>query len=309
MEYTKRYLAEEVGLDHADGQITRREALRRLGMMGISLTAASALLAACGGDDGEDQVVSPGGQAAPSTTAASVATTVASPSTTRPASTPVPSQDITFPGLRGTLRGAYAAAATPKGGVIVIHENRGLVEGTRAVVGRLAGDGYSALAIDLVSGLNEGGTAAVPSGDVGSLLSNADVGDRRNDVKAGFDELAKRNPGRKLGMMGFCFGGTVVWDHLTTNEPGLAAAAPFYGGTVEGATFLAKAAVLGIYGETDTRINATRDAAKANLVKAGVPHEIKTYAGVGHGFYSQVDSPQSKQAYSDVLDWFDRYLR
>lgn len=306
MEYTKRYLAEEVGLDHADGEITRREALRRLGMMGISLTAASALLAACGGD-GDDQVVAPGDQTSP-TTAASVPTTVASPTTTRPATTPVPSQDITFPGARGTLRGAYAAA-TPKGGVIVIHENRGLVDGTRAVVGRLAGDGYSALAVDLVSGVNQGGTAAVPSADVGSLLSNADVGDRRNDVKAGFDELAKRNAGRKLGMMGFCFGGTVVWDYLTTAETRLAAAAPFYGGTVEGANYTAKAAVLGVYGETDTRINATRDAAKANLVRAGVPHEIKTYAGVGHGFYSQVESPQSKQAYSDVLDWFDRYLR
>jgi carboxymethylenebutenolidase len=308
MEYTKRYLAEEVGLDHAEGQITRREALRRLGMMGISLTAASALLAACG-DDGDDQVVAPGGQASPTTAAAAVTTTVASPSTTRPASTPVPSQDITFPGPRGTLRGAYAAAATAKGGVIVIHENRGLVDATRAVVGRLAGDGYSALAIDLVSGINEGGTAAVPAADVGSLLSNSDVTDRRNDVKAAFDELAKRNAGRKLGMMGFCFGGTVVWDYLITPETRLAAAAPYYGGTVEGANYAAKAAVLGVYGETDTRINATRDAAKANLVRAGVPHEIKTYAGVGHGFYGQVDSPQSKQAYSDTLDWFDRYLR
>jgi dipeptidyl aminopeptidase/acylaminoacyl peptidase len=53
----------------------------------------------------------------------------------------------------------------------------------------------------------------------------------------------------------------------------------------------------------------TRDAAKANLVKAGVPHELKTYAGVGHGFYRQVETQQSKQAYSDTLDWFDRYLR
>ena len=307
MDYTKRYLAEEVALDHAGGQLTRREALRRLGMMGISLTAASALLAACADDDGDDQVVAPSGQA--STTAAPVATTVASPSTTRPASTPVPSQDITFPGPRGTLRGAYAAAPSPKGGVVVIHENRGLVDATKAVVGRLAGDGYSALAIDLVSGLNPGGTAAVPSGDVASLLSNADVGDRRADVKAAFDELAKRNPGRKLAMTGFCFGGTVTWDYLTTGDTRLAAAAPFYGGTVEGANFTAKAAVLGIYGETDARINATRDAAKANLERAGVPHELKTYAGVGHGFYSQVDSPQSKQAYSDVLDWFDRYLR
>ena len=306
MDYTKRYLAEEVALDHAGGRLNRREALRQLGMMGVSLTAASALLAACG-DDGDDQVVAPAGQA--STTAAPVATTVASPSTTRPATTPVPSEDITFPGPRGTLRGAYAAAANAKGAVLVVHENRGLVESTRAVAARLAGDGYSALAIDLISGLNPGGTAAVPAGDVGALLSNADVSDRRADLKAGFDELVKRNPGEKLGMIGFCFGGTVVWDYLTTGDTRLAAAAPFYGGTVEGANYTAKAAVLAVYGETDARVNATRDAAKANLERAGVPHEIKTYAGVGHGFYSQVDSPQSKQAYSDVLDWFDRYLR
>lgn len=306
MEYTKRYLAEEVALDHVGGQLTRREALRQLGMMGISLTAASALLAACG-DDGDDQVVAPVGQA--STTVAAVATTVASPSTTRPASTPVPSQDITFPGPRGTLIGAYAQAASAKGAVLVAHENRGLVDNTKAVAARFAGDGYSALSIDLVSGINPGGTAAVPAGDVGALLSSSDVSDRRADLKAGFDELLKRNAGKKLGMIGFCFGGTVVWDYLTAGDARLAAAAPFYGGTVEGAAYTAKAAVLGVYGETDTRINATRDAAKANLVKAGVPHDIKTYAGVGHGFYSQVDSVQSKQAYSDTLDWFDRYLK
>lgn len=306
MDYIKEYLAGEVAIDHADGQLTRREALRRLGMMGISLTAASALLAACG-DDKETETTSPaaGGQA---TTTAAVATTVASPSTTRPATTPVPSQDITFPGPRGTLLGAYAQAANAKGAVVVIHENRGLVDATRAVAARLAGDGYSALSIDLVSGLNPGGTAAVPAADVGALLSNADVSDRRADVKAGYDELLKRNPGKKLGMIGFCFGGTVVWDYLTSGDTRLAAAAPFYGGTVEGANY-SKTAVLGVYGETDTRINATRDAAKANLVRAGVPHELKTYAGVGHGFYSQVDSVQSKQAYSDTLDWFDRYLK
>ena len=306
MDHFQEYLATEVALDHADGQMTRREALRRLGMMGIGLTAASALLAACG-DDGDDQVVAPSGQA--TTTAASVVTTVASPATTRPATTPVPSQDITFPGPRGTLRGAFAAAATPKGGVLVIHENRGLVDATRAVVARLAGDGYSGLAIDLVSGINPEGTAAVPAADVGALLSNSDVSERRNDLKAGFDELAKRTPGRKLGMMGFCFGGTVVWDYLTTGDTRVAAAAPFYGGTVEGVNFTSKSAVLGIYGATDSRINMTQDAARAGLVRAGVPHEIKTYEGVGHGFYSQVDSVQSKQAYSDVLGWFDRYLR
>src|SRR4051812_34631393 len=122
MDYVKEYLATEVALDHADGQMTRREALRRLGMMGISLTAASALLAACG-DDKETETTSPAAQ--PSTTAAPVATTAAGPTTTRPATTPVPSQDITYPGPRGTLIGAYAPAASPKGAVVVVHENRG----------------------------------------------------------------------------------------------------------------------------------------------------------------------------------------
>jgi len=70
-----------------------------------------------------------------------------------------------------------------------------------------------------------------------------------------------------------------------------------------------RAAVLGVYGETDNRVNATRDAAKAALGKTTVPHEIKTYPGAGHGFYSMVDSEQSKAAYSDVLNWFGRYLR
>src|SRR5690349_18466056 len=43
----QRYLAEEVAVDHADGLIPRREALRRLGLLGLALPAAGALLAAC----------------------------------------------------------------------------------------------------------------------------------------------------------------------------------------------------------------------------------------------------------------------
>ena len=93
-------------------------------------------------------------------------------------------------------------------------------------------------------------------------------------------------------------------------EPRLAAAAPFYGTVPAGVDFSKnRAAVLGVYGETDTRVNATREEAKAALDKTTVPHEIKTYPGVGHGFYSMVDSEQSKTAYSDVLNWFGRYLR
>ena len=123
------------------------------------------------------------------------------------------------------------------------------------------------------------------------------------------DELVKRNPSAKVGIIGFCFGGTVVWDFVTVGDPRLAAATPFYGTVPAGVDFNKnRAAVLGVYGETDTRVNATREEAKAALDKTTVPHEIKTYTGVGHGFYSQVESQQSKDAYNDVLNWFGRHL-
>jgi hypothetical protein len=53
------YLATEVGEDWADGIISRREALRRLALLGLSLTSAVALLEACipaGGTRGVERI-------------------------------------------------------------------------------------------------------------------------------------------------------------------------------------------------------------------------------------------------------------
>ncbi|MDQ3932758.1 MAG: dienelactone hydrolase family protein, partial [Actinomycetota bacterium] len=45
--HLRRYLAEEVAVDHAEGLLDRREALRRLALMGFSAVAAAALLVSC----------------------------------------------------------------------------------------------------------------------------------------------------------------------------------------------------------------------------------------------------------------------
>ena len=50
MTELQRYLAEEVAEDHADGLVSRREALRRLGLLGLSGVAAGSLLAAFAAD-------------------------------------------------------------------------------------------------------------------------------------------------------------------------------------------------------------------------------------------------------------------
>jgi carboxymethylenebutenolidase len=289
------YLAEEVAIDHADGVLPRREALRRLALLGLGVPAASALLAACGGDgDGGETPAATSGAAPP-----------------EPA---VATEAVTFPGPEGrTVQGAWAAADPARGAVLVIHENRGLNDHIRSVAGRLAASGYSALAIDLLSA--EGGTAAL--GDearVMAALSGAPQERFVADMRAGLDELERRAPGQKLGAIGFCFGGGMVWTLLASGEPRLAAAAPFYGPLPDGADFSGSpnAAVLGIYAEQDTRVNASREAATAALEQAGLTHEIVTYPGADHAFFNDTgpryDQAAATQAYAKVLDWFGQHL-
>jgi carboxymethylenebutenolidase len=290
----RRYLAEEVAIDHADGAFSRREALRRLALLGLGVPAASTLLAACGGGDGEPAPAAPSGAASPP----------------RPA---VATQGVTFPGPQGrTLQGAWAPAAQPRGAVLVIHENRGLNDHIRSVAGRLAASGYSALAVDLLSA--EGGTAAL--GDEAkamAALSSAPQERLVADMRAGLDELGRRASGQKLGAIGFCFGGGMVWLLLASGEPRLAAAAPFYGPLPDNADFSGStAAVLGIYAEQDQRVNASREAATAALERAGLTHEIVTYPGANHAFFNDTgpryNQGAATQAYAKVLDWFGRHL-
>jgi len=71
--------------------------------------------------------------------------------------------------------------------------------------------------------------------------------------------------------------------------------------------------VLGVYAELDARVNATRDAAKAGLERAGLTHEIRTFPGVNHAFFNDTgpryDATQADAAYAAVLDWFALHLK
>lgn len=296
----KRYLAEEVALDHAEGFIPRREAIRRLGLLGLGLPAATALLAACG---------TTVGAATPPNPASATPTTAASPA----GPSPLPTQDVTFPGPEGvTLHGAWAPAPSPRGAVLVIHENRGLNDHIRSVAGRLAASGYPALALDLLS--RDGGTASFPD-EAHVIARLGEIAPERfvADMKAGLGELADRAPGAKLGMAGFCFGGAMTWLLLASREPRLAAAVPFYGPFPDNADLSgSKAAVLAIYAGQDARVNATRGAAETAMERAGLPHEIVTYPGVDHAFFNDTgpryNATAAAQAYQRMIDWYSRHL-
>ncbi len=211
-----------------------------------------------------------------------------------------------------------AYEARPQGvqaapGVIVIHENRGLVPYLRDVADALASAGYVAVAPDLLS--EEGGTdAVVASGkDIPSILPDIP---REGFVKDGSSVgryLRDEARATRLGIIGFCFGGGITWRYATA-DPDLAAAVPFYGANppLEAVPNI-EAAVYAVYGGEDERINQGIPAIQDALKKAGVTHDMKVYPGAPHAFHNHTNAERyrpeaAKQAWNDALAWLDKYL-
>jgi carboxymethylenebutenolidase len=287
----QRYIAEEIATDHVDGLLSRREALRRLALLGVGTAAATALIAACGG----------GGKTA---TTETTKTTAASA---------LPTGPIIWAGPNGELQGAWAEAPSVRGGVLVIHENRGLNDWVRSVAGRFAGAGYSSLAIDLLS--EEGGTATFADPAQATAALGKTPQERFiTDLKSGIDELQRRVPGKKMAVVGFCFGGGLTWQLLASGEPRLAAAVPFYGPLPDNPDFSGskQAAVLAFYGALDTRVTSSKDAAKAALDRAGMINEEIVEPGADHAFFNDTGPRYNPAAAADAwrrtLDWLGRYV-
>jgi carboxymethylenebutenolidase len=301
----RNYLVGEVAEDFVDGLLNRREALRRLTLLGLSVSSATALLAACG-----DGGAPTGGATSP---ADATTPSPAAPSTTpgRTSSTK-PGEPVRFAGPAGELQGAWAEASDPQGALLVIHENRGLTPHFFDLVGRFAGASYSALCVDLLSA--QGGTGSL--GDPAAApttLANTPPEQLVADLQAGIGELEKRVSDAKIGVAGFCFGGGMTWNLLQAGEQRLAAAVPFYGPAPENSDFSrAKAAVLAIYGEQDERVNASRERAEAALKAAGLTYQVRTYAGAGHAFFNDTGpryhAEAAQQAWQEMLNWLNQHL-
>ncbi|MEV0673758.1 dienelactone hydrolase family protein [Mycobacterium sp. NPDC050441] len=300
----QRYIAEEIATDHLDGLLSRREALRRLGLLGIGAAAAAALIAACGEAKESAPTATP--TALPET-----APKAASPPGTEGA---LPTGAVSWAGPGGELlQGAWAAAPGPRGAVLVIHENKGLTDHIRSVAGRFAGSGYSALAIDLLSA--QGGTAAFADpADATAALSRIEPQEFIADLKSGIEEVQRRVPGRKVAAVGFCMGGGLVWRLLVAGTPALAAAVPFYGPAPDNPDFSGSrnAAVLAFFGALDQRVNAGEPLVRAALEKAGMVHELITEPEANHAFFNDTGDRYNPAAAADawrrIQDWFATHL-
>jgi carboxymethylenebutenolidase len=223
---------------------------------------------------------------------------------------------VTYPspgGTSGTMRGYLVQ---PKGDgpfpvVLVIHENRGLNPYIEDVARRVATEGFLALAPD---GLFPVGGYPGNDDDGRTLQAGLDQGKLRTDMLNSARYLkAHALSSGKLGVTGFCWGGSTTNYLAAMLGADLKAGVPFYGAAAETAAVPAiKAPLMVQYAENDERIDAMWPAYEAALKAAGVTYEMYIYPGTQHGFHNnstpRYNEAQAKIAWERTVAFFKKNL-
>lgn len=218
------------------------------------------------------------------------------------------------PNGSGKMRGYLAQPAKAAGKlpcVLVIHENRGLNPYIEDVARRLATSNFVAYAPDALWPL--GGYPG--DEDKGrAMFASQDAKKREEDLYQAAQYLkARAETTGRIGVVGFCFGGSIS-NWLATRMPDLAAAVPYYGSAAATADVpKIKAPLLIHYASEDARINAMRPAYEEALKANNVRHTMHVYDNTQHGFHNDTtpryDEAAAKLSWQRTLEFFNQHLR
>ena len=197
------------------------------------------------------------------------------------------------------------------GGVLVVHENRGLNPHIEDIARRVALAGFISLAPDALTPL--GGYPGTD--DKGrEMQAKRDKNEMLEDFIAGFEYLKTvDNCNGKVGVVGFCYGGGVA-NTMATRLPDLAAAVPFYGGQpkTEDVSKI-KSPLLLHYAGLDTRVNEGWPAYEAALKENKKEYAAFIYPNVNHGFNNDTtpryDKAAADLAWQRTIDFFKEKLK
>lgn len=213
----------------------------------------------------------------------------------------------------GKIRGYFvhpAKAGAKLGGVVVVHENRGLNPYIEDVARRVAIAGFMALAPDGLSPL--GGYPG--DDDTGrEMQRKLDPAKLIQDFIAGYDYLKTQSVSNgKVGVVGFCYGGAVA-NAMAVRLPELAAAVPFYGRQPEtDDVSKIKAPLLLHYAGLDERVNKGWPAYEDALKKNGKQFTAYVYPNANHGFHNDTtpryDKDAAELAWQRTIEFFKTRL-
>jgi carboxymethylenebutenolidase len=206
-----------------------------------------------------------------------------------------------------------AYVAHPKGeplaGLVVVQEIFGVNRHIRSVTDGYAKEGFLAVAPALFDRYERGVELAYEGEDMQkarSLISRLNMDDALKDTAAAL-EYARRQTGKKFGVIGYCFGGTIAW--LAAARLAVEAAVGYYGGQIaKFADEHPKAPIMLHFGKLDQHIPKE----SVDAVQTANPDVPVFWYDAGHGFNcndrTSYNADAAKLAKERSLEFLKKHL-
>lgn len=227
---------------------------------------------------------------------------VANAATTPENTAAAPGKDVQYATVNGTEITGYLSTPDDAGdsgpALIVIHEWWGLNDNIRMMADKLAGEGYTALAVDLYKG-----KVAESPDSAGSYARSVDDDEAVDNLEQAYRYLTEQQDAETVGTIGWCFGGAWSLQAALAMPGEIDAAVIYYGRLVTDVGELSNLdmPVLGIFGEEDDGIPpAEVKKFEAALDEAGVQNDIHIYEGADHAFANPSGTRYNKEAAEDA---------
>lgn len=221
-------------------------------------------------------------------------------------------EDIRLTAADGFELGAYRARpdGAVKGGVVVVQEIFGINVHIRSVCDRYAEAGYLAVAPAIYDRIEPGVQIGYEPDDIArgrDIRAKADMANVIADVAAAADAAAE---GGKVGIVGYCWGGLIVYLAACRLGDKLACASGYYGGGIVSYLDEKPAVPLMLhFGSLDASIPLS----EVERIDAAYPEvAVHVYMGADHGFNcdrrSQYNAEAAAQARERTLGLFAEHL-
>lgn len=205
---------------------------------------------------------------------------------------------------------AAAGARGRRGGLVVVQEIFGVNSHIQSVSDRFAAQGYEVYAPALFDRVERGFEAGYEEADIQTgiaLMQKADLTNAVLDVQACIDALRANGDG-KVGVVGYCWGGTVAWA-AACRAIGVAAAVPYYGGAIANHLDLTpNCPVMMHFGEHDASIPMD----KVDLIRESQSDPVYHVYDAEHGFNCEqrasYNEAAANLALGRTLDFFATHI-
>ncbi len=191
-------------------------------------------------------------------------------------------------------------------GIIVIHEWWGLNDNIQMMTNKLAGEGYTALAVDLYNG-----KVAESPDSAGTYARSVDKEEALDNLTQAYGYLTEKQGANNVGVIGWCFGGAWSLNTALAHPKKIDATVIYYGRLVTDTEKLKtlEMPVLGIFGEEDGGIPPQKvKEFEAALNEVGVENTIHIYEGAGHAFANPSGMRYVEKAAEDAWQKTVRFL-